>query len=44
MNALFAGVRRIAVPFLRSSPGISLLWIGALKFVEPTADQEISPL
>ncbi len=44
MDTLFAAVQRIAAPFLRISPGIILLWTGALKFVEPTADREISPL
>jgi uncharacterized membrane protein YkgB len=35
MDALFAAAQRIAVPFLRISLGIILLWIGALHFVNP---------
>lgn len=33
---IFAIARQIAEPFLRISLGIILLWIGALKFVDPT--------
>ena len=36
MNALFAAVQRIAAPLLRISLSIILLWIGALKFVDPS--------
>src|SRR4051812_28650962 len=36
MDRLFAITQRIAAPFLRISLGIILLWIGALKFVDPS--------
>jgi uncharacterized membrane protein YkgB len=36
MDALFAAAQRIAAPLLRISLGIILLWIGALKFVDPS--------
>jgi|SRR5215208_269828 len=36
MDALFAAVQRIAAPFLRISLGIIVLWIAALKFVDPS--------
>jgi uncharacterized membrane protein YkgB len=36
MDTLFAIAQRIAARFLRISLGIILLWIGALKFVDPT--------
>jgi putative oxidoreductase len=36
MEALFASAQRIAIPFLRISLGVILLWIGALKFVDPS--------
>ena len=36
MEVLFAAVQRIAPPLLRISLGIILLWIGALKFVDPS--------
>jgi uncharacterized membrane protein YkgB len=37
MEALFAAAQRIAAPLLRISLGIILLWIGTLKFVDPSA-------
>jgi uncharacterized membrane protein YkgB len=36
MDALFAASQRIAAPFLRISLGIIVLWIAALKFVDPS--------
>ena len=36
MNGLFILVERIAGPLLRISLGLVLLWIGALKFADPT--------
>ena len=36
MDALFAAAQRIAAPLLRISLGIIVLWIAALKFVDPT--------
>ena len=36
MDALFAAAQRIAPPFLRISLGIIVLWIGALKFMDPS--------
>ena len=36
MDALFATAQRIAAPLLRISLGIIVLWIGALKFVDPS--------
>ncbi len=36
MDTLFTTAQRIAAPFLRISLGIILLWIGALKFVDPS--------
>jgi len=36
MDALFAAAQRIAAPFLRISLGIIVLWIAALKFVDPS--------
>src|SRR5919199_3009686 len=36
MEVLFAAVQRIAPPLLRISLAIILLWIGALKFVDPS--------
>ena len=36
MDTLFSKAQRIAAPFLRVSLGIVLLWIGALKFVDPS--------
>lgn len=36
MNNLFAVTQRIWAPFLRISLGIILLWIGALKFFDPS--------
>src|SRR3954449_4858762 len=36
MDSLFALIQRIATPFLRISLAIILLWIGALKFVDPS--------
>jgi reactive chlorine resistance protein C len=36
MDILFSIAQRIAAPFLRVSLGIVLLWIGALKFVDPS--------
>jgi uncharacterized membrane protein YkgB len=36
MEVLFATAQRIAAPLLRISLGIILLWIGALKFVDPS--------
>jgi uncharacterized membrane protein YkgB len=35
MDALLALARRLALPALRTSLAIVLLWIGALKFVDP---------
>lgn len=35
MDPLFALSRRLALPALRTSLAIVLLWIGALKFVDP---------
>ena len=36
MDALFAAAQRIAAPLLRISLGIIVLWIAALKFVDPS--------
>ncbi len=36
MNGLFRLVERIAGPLLRISLGLILLWIGALKFADPS--------
>lgn len=36
METLFATIRKFAPAFLRISLGIILLWIGALKFVDPS--------
>ncbi len=36
MNGLFGLVERIAGPLLRISLGLVLLWIGALKFADPS--------
>lgn len=36
MNTLYSFVERIAIPFLRISLALVLLWIGALKFVDPS--------
>ena len=36
MNTLFSLVERIAAPLLRISLGLTLFWIGALKFADPT--------
>ncbi len=36
MDTLFTAAHWIAAPFLRISLGIILLWIGALKFVDPS--------
>lgn len=36
MNRVFQQVERIAGPLLRISLGLILLWIGALKFADPT--------
>jgi uncharacterized membrane protein YkgB len=36
IDALFAAAQRIAAPLLRISLGIIVLWIGALKFVDPS--------
>lgn len=36
MNRLFTMVERIAGPLLRISLGLVLLWIGALKFADPS--------
>ena len=36
MERLFMITQRLAAPVLRISLGIVLLWIGALKFVDPT--------
>ena len=36
MDALFVAAQRIAAPLLRISLGIIVLWIGALKFVDPS--------
>ncbi len=36
MEQLSTVTQRIAAPFVRISLGIVLLWIGALKFVDPT--------
>src|SRR5918912_2339969 len=36
MEVIFATAQRIAAPLLRISLGIILLWIGALKFVDPS--------
>ena len=36
MDPVFALTQRIAAPFLRLSLGLILLWIGALKFVDPS--------
>lgn len=36
LDWLFAICQRIAEPFVRISLGIILLWIGALKFVDPS--------
>jgi uncharacterized membrane protein YkgB len=37
MDALFAAAQRIAAPLLRISLGLILLWIGALKFADPSS-------
>ena len=36
MDALFALSQKVAYPLLRIAMGIVLLWIGALKFVDPS--------
>jgi uncharacterized membrane protein YkgB len=36
VNRLFGVVERIAGPLLRISLGLTLLWIGALKFADPS--------
>jgi uncharacterized membrane protein YkgB len=36
MEQVYTVTQRIAAPFVRISLGIVLLWIGALKFVDPT--------
>jgi len=36
VNALTQLVNRIAYPFLRIAMGIVLVWIGGLKFVDPS--------
>jgi uncharacterized membrane protein YkgB len=36
MEQLYTVTQRIAAPFVRISLGIILLWVGALKFVDPT--------
>src|SRR5215208_2065246 len=36
MDNLFIAAQRIAPPLLRISLGIIVLWIGALKFVDPS--------
>src|SRR6266496_6287083 len=36
MERLYTVTQRLAAPFLRISLGIILLWIGALKFADPT--------
>lgn len=36
MNALTGLISRIAYPFLRIAMGIVLVWIGGLKFVDPS--------
>ncbi len=36
MDSIFALAQRVAYPFLRIAMGIVLLWIGALKFVDPS--------
>ena len=36
MERFFALTQQIAAPFLRISLGVILLWIGALKFVDPS--------
>ena len=36
MDAVFGLIQKIASPFLRYSMGIILLWIGALKFADPS--------
>ena len=41
MDTLFTTAQRIAAPFLRISLGIILLWIGALKFVDPSPVVEL---
>jgi uncharacterized membrane protein YkgB len=37
MDGLFAVIERIWAPYLRISLAVILLWIGALKFVNPTS-------
>ncbi len=41
MDTPFTTAQRIAAPFLRISLGIILLWIGALRFVEPSPVVEL---
>jgi uncharacterized membrane protein YkgB len=36
IDGLFAAIERIWAPFLRISLAVILIWIGALKFVDPT--------
>ncbi len=36
MNKLISFAQRLSIPLLRISLGIVLLWIGALKFVDPS--------
>jgi uncharacterized membrane protein YkgB len=36
MNALLQLISRISYPFLRIAMGIVLVWIGGLKFVDPS--------
>jgi uncharacterized membrane protein YkgB len=37
MKVVFQFVEKISAPFLRISLGVVLLWIGALKFIDPSS-------
>ena len=41
MESIFSLVQRISAPLLRITMGIVLLWIGALKFVDPSPVVEL---
>ena len=36
MDSIFTMTQRVSYPFLRIAMGVVLLWIGALKFVDPS--------
>lgn len=41
MESIFALVSRVSAPLLRITMGVVLLWIGALKFVDPSPVVEL---